>query len=256
MIPSIERLARDLPAAVQARQIVAFVQPQISIDSGRVVAVELLSRWRHPEFGLLQPAVFIPIAEMTQAIHQLGRVMVSACCRIGALWQRRGRTLAVAVNVSPSQLATEQFYTGLREELDDSGFDPRNLTVEVTEATEIADPVTVGGRLDDLRELGIAVSIDDFGIGHSSVGRVVDLHATELKLDRFVVESEVAGRFVEAAIAFAHRRGMRTVGEGVETVEQLERLATFGCDRAQGYLIAEPASEADFERWMHDRDDS
>ncbi|WP_431278708.1 EAL domain-containing protein [Leifsonia poae] len=252
MTPAAERLAADLLHAIRRHEIVPVVQPQIAVATGRVVGVEFLSRWRHPEFGQIPPAVFIPLAEMTDAIHQLGRVMVRACCQFGAVWQKRGTSLDVAVNVAPSQLATPEFYEGLRAEIDESGLDPHRLTLEVTEATAIDDPVTVAQRLDALRELGIVISIDDFGIGHSSADRAVDLHATELKLDRSLVEAEEAEREVEAAIVFAHELGMRTVGEGVETPEQLARLRDLGCDRAQGYLIAAPVSEDDFERWMRD----
>ncbi|MFF1876393.1 EAL domain-containing protein [Leifsonia sp. NPDC058230] len=248
-----EQLAADLLQAVRRHEIVPVVQPQIAVATGAVVGVEFLSRWRHPELGQVPPAVFIPLAEMSDAIHQLGRLMIRACCRFGASWQKRGTDLDVAVNVAPSQLATTSFYDALRDEIEESGVDPRRLTLEVTEATEIDDPATVAARLDALRELGIVISIDDFGTGHSSAGRAVELHATELKLDRRLVEAEGGDRVVEAAIVFAHERGMRTVGEGVETPEQLTRLRALGCDRAQGYFIAEPVSEDDFERWIAQR---
>ncbi|MFF2053493.1 EAL domain-containing protein [Leifsonia sp. NPDC058194] len=249
---TIERLVADLPAAVADEQIVPFFQPQISVPTGRVVAAELLGRWRHPEFGFVPPAVFIPIAERTRAIHQLGRQMLRAGCRAAASWQRKGPPLDVAVNVAPSQLATEDFYTSVREELDSSGIDPTRLTLEVTEETVIADPGRVAGRLDRLREIGVVVSIDDFGAGHSSPRRVIDLRASELKLDRRLVAPDDAEQTIATVIDFAHERGMRTVGEGVETRAQLERLRALGCDRAQGYLIAVPADEQRFGEWLHE----
>jgi EAL domain-containing protein (putative c-di-GMP-specific phosphodiesterase class I) len=253
MTGACERLAADLLQAVGRHEIVPFVQPQIAVATGQVVGVEFLSRWRHPELGQIPPAVFIPLAEMSDAIHQVGRLMVRACCQFGVRWQTGGTALDVAVNVAPSQLATPTFYEELREEIEESGLDPHRLTLEVTEATEIDDPKAVADRLDALRDLGVVISIDDFGTGHSSAGRAVDLHATELKLDRGLVEAEDADRLVEAAIVFAHELGMRTVGEGVETHQQLARLRDLGCDRAQGYLIAEPVSEDDFERWIAQR---
>lgn len=245
------RLEEDFPSAVRSGQVVPFYQPQISIETGRVVAAELLSRWQHPVFGMISPNVFIPIAESTRSIHRLGRQMLRACCRLGARWQSTPTPLDVAVNVTPSQLATDDFYDSVSEELDCSGIDPRRLTLEVTEATEIDDTATVAARLDRLRLLGVTVSIDDFGTGHSSSRRVVDLHATELKLDRGLVGIGAAERPIASAIEFAHGRGMRTVGEGVETRAQLARLSRFGCDRAQGFLIAEPAPEKQFDEWMH-----
>lgn len=249
---TIERLVADLPAAVADEQIVPFFQPQISVPTGRVVAAELLGRWRHPEFGFVPPAVFIPIAESTRAIHQLGRQMLRAGCRAAAAWQRNGCPLDVAVNVAPSQLATDDFYASVREELDDSGIDPTLLTLEVTEETVIADPVRVAERLDRLRGIGVVVSIDDFGAGHSSPRRVIDLRASELKLDRRLVAPDDAESTIATVIDFAHERGMRTVGEGVETRAQLERLRTLGCDRAQGYLIAEPSDEQRFGEWLRE----
>ncbi|MFF1572256.1 EAL domain-containing protein [Leifsonia sp. NPDC058292] len=246
------RLAVDLPVAVRDQAIVPFLQPQISVSTREVIGVEVLSRWTHPELGVIPPAVFIPIAEETGAIHGLGRLMLRACCRVGAFWQQRSQPLDVAVNVAPSQLATETFYAEVREELADSGIDPHRLTVEVTEATVIDDPVVTAGRLDRLRDLGVVVSIDDFGAGHSSLRRVTDLRATELKLDRKLVAEAATEKLAQAAIEFAHRRGMRTVGEGVETKEQLARLQRLGCDRAQGYLIAKPVSETRFSGWMRE----
>jgi EAL domain-containing protein (putative c-di-GMP-specific phosphodiesterase class I) len=250
---NVARLATDLPAAVREGEIVPVLQPQISIATGEVVGVEVLSRWRHPVLGTVPPAVFIPIAESTELIHDLGRLMVGTGCRIAAAWQQRSTPLDVAVNVAPSQLATDSFYDEVRGEISTAGVDPQRLTVEVTEATVIDDPVTVAQRLDRLRSIGVVVSIDDFGAGHSSVQRVTDLRATELKLDRFLVATRERERLAREAIDFAHARGMRTVGEGVETEDQLARLRRLGCDRAQGFLIAKPAPEKDFATWMESR---
>ncbi|WP_313544376.1 EAL domain-containing protein [Leifsonia aquatica] len=249
---SIERLAAELPVAVEDEEIVPFFQPQISVPTGRVVAAELLGRWRHPELGFVPPAVFIPIAESTRAIHQLGRQMLRAGCRAAASWQSKGNPLDVAVNVAPSQLATEEFYVSVREELDSSGIDPARLTLEVTEETVIADPALVAERLDRLRDIGVVVSIDDFGAGHSSQTRVIDLRASELKLDRRLVAPDDSERSIATVIDFAHERGIRTVGEGVETRVQLDRLRALGCDRAQGYLIAKPAGEEQFGEWLRE----
>jgi EAL domain-containing protein (putative c-di-GMP-specific phosphodiesterase class I) len=249
---TIARLVADLPPAVLAHEVVAYFQPQISVATGKVVAAELLCRWQHPEFGFVPPAVFIPIAERTEAIHELGRQMLGAGCRAAASWQAGGLDLDVAVNVAPSQLAREDFYDTVRDELAASGIDPHRLTLEVTEETVIADPIGVAGRLDRLREIGVVVSIDDFGAGHSSPRRVVDLRASELKLDRRLVAPEKGDASIATVIDFARERGMRTVGEGVETRAQLDRLRVAGCDRAQGYLIARPADERRFGNWLRE----
>jgi len=250
---SVDRLAADLPTAVRSGEIVPVLQPQIAVATGVVVGVEVLSRWRHPVLGPIPPTVFIPIAETTKAIHELGRLMVTASCRIAAEWQDRSTPLDVAVNVAPSQLATATFYDEVRDEIAAAGVDPQRLTVEVTEATAIDDAEDVAEKLDRLRDIGIVVSIDDFGAGHSSVRRVTDLRATELKLDRRLVAAKTTERLAREAIDFAHGRGMRTVGEGVETADQLARLHRLGCDRAQGYLIARPAPQTEFATWMSAR---
>lgn len=247
------RLEVDLPGAVARRDIVAYFQPQISLSTGDVVAIEGLGRWRHPELGIVLPSVFIPLAEKAKLIHDLGRHMMRQCLSYGRAWQHDGVTLDVAVNVSPSQLAGRQFFDELHAEMDDSGLDPHTVILEVTESQGIDDTAAVVSRLDGLREQGFTISIDDYGTGFSSAERVAELHATELKIDRSIVVGTDRGA-VAAAIEFAHERDMRVVGEGVETEEQLWMLAELGCDRAQGFAIAAPASRTDFESWMASED--
>ena len=243
------RLEADLSGAVARRDIVAYFQPQISLATGRVVAMEGLGRWRHPELGIILPSVFIPLAEKAKLIHDLGRHMLRQCLSYGRAWQHEGAGLEVAVNVSPSQLAGRQFFDELHEEIDDAGLDPHAVILEVTESQGIDDLAEVASRLDGLREQGFAISIDDYGTGFSSAERVAELHATELKIDRSIIGG-TDREAVADAITFAHERGMRVVGEGVETEEQLWMLAELGCDRAQGFAIAAPASRTDFEHWM------
>ncbi|MFF1634241.1 EAL domain-containing protein [Leifsonia sp. NPDC058248] len=243
------RLEADLPGAVARRDIVAYFQPQISLATGRVVAIEGLGRWRHPELGVILPSVFIPLAEKAKVIHDLGHHMLRQCLSFGRAWQHDGVALEVAVNVSPSQLAGRQFFDELHEEMDDAGLDPHTVILEVTETQSIDDTAAVASRLDGLRAQGFTISIDDYGTGFSSAERVAELHATELKIDRSIVAGDDRGAVADA-IGFAHERGIRVVGEGVETEEQLWMLAELGCDRAQGFAIAAPASRTDFEHWM------
>ena len=248
-----ERLAADLPGAAARSELVVYFQPQIEIGTGRVVAVEALTRWVHPSLGTVMPDVFIPFAEERGLMHEVGGFVLKDSCACIRDWGSEGWNVEVAVNVAPAQLAGNRFY----DELDDAlagGLaggpvpDPSRLILEITESDEIADVDAVAARLDSLRDRGVTISIDDFGTGHSSVQRVVDLRATELKLDRTMIAGR-ADEVVEAAIDFAHERGLRVVGEGVENEDQLRMLAALGCDRAQGYLIARPAPRDEFESW-------
>ncbi|GAA1448297.1 EAL domain-containing protein [Leifsonia poae] len=247
-----ERLAADLPGAAARNELVVYFQPQIEIGTGRVVAVEALSRWEHPALGTVMPDAYIPFAEQNGLMHEVGGSVLMDSCACIRDWAREGWNVEVAVNVAPVQLAGDRFFEDLDGVLGgasgSSVADPSRLILEITESDAIDDVDAVAPRLDALRERGVTISIDDFGIGHSSVQRVVDLRATELKLDRDMVVRQATG-VVAAAIDFAHGRGLRVVGEGVENESQLRMLAELGCDRAQGYLIARPAPRAAFEGW-------
>ncbi|MET0975477.1 MAG: EAL domain-containing protein [Leifsonia sp.] len=250
-----DRVARDLEAAVERGEIVAHYQPQIDTASGRVVAVEALCRWLHPELGQIRPEVFIPIAEETGSIHEIGRYMIEDGCTLAAEWEGAGRPVEVAVNVSALQLAPD-FFDHLRQSIDDR-IEPAHLTVEITESRVIADVPAVARQLSRIRDLGVGISIDDFGTGHSTVDQLIGLPATELKIDRSIVqeESAMADRMLEALIGLVHQRGLRVVAEGVETARQLDRVRHFRCDRAQGYFIAQPMPREELARFISSRSD-
>ncbi|MGO4595931.1 EAL domain-containing protein [Leifsonia sp. 2TAF2] len=242
--------ARELSDAIAARELDVYVQPQIDVATGQVVAVEGLCRWTHPTRGPIPPAEFVALAEATGTIHELGLFALRECCRIGRSWQERGVKLAVAVNVSPLQLETDLFFDELERQLTESQLPPADLIVEVTEAERIDDYAVVAGRLDIIRKWGVTVSIDDFGSGHSSIERAVAVRAQEIKVDRsLLARGDWAA--VADAVTVAHGSGMRVVAEGVETQEQLAEVKNAGCDRAQGYYIARPSPPDVFEDWLH-----
>lgn len=241
--------ARDLTDAIAAGLLDVVYQPQIDLASGRVVAIECLSRWTHGQLGPIPPTEFVALAEATGSIHDLGRFALVQACRFGGAWRRRGIRLEVAVNVSPLQLATDTFFDVLERELFDSGMAAEDLTLEVTEGERIDDHAVLAARLDIIREWGVTVSIDDYGMGHSSLKRAAALHAGELKLDRGIVASEDRMRIGRAA-GVAHAAGMRVVAEGIESARQLRMAADLGCDRAQGYFISRPLPPPELERWM------
>lgn len=244
-----DRLVADLPGAIAHGEIRTYFQPQVDLQNGQVAVVEALSRWRHPILGAVSPDVFVPLAEASGCIHELGLHVMKQCCRHGALWRENGVHVRVAVNVSPLQLARSSFGQELQSELEKSALAPADLILEITESEPIAEPERALAQLDGARAQGVVVSIDDFGKGHSSTERALLLHATELKIDRSVVAA-AEQEPLELAVRFAQDHGMCTVAEGVESREQLHRVTRLGCDRVQGFLIAQPAPPLQFARWM------
>lgn len=252
-----DRLARDLEGAVERGEILAHYQPQVDTVTGRVVAVEALCRWRHPEFGAIAPDVFVPIAEETGSIHSIGRFMIEEGCLLAADWERAGSPVEVAVNVSAKQLAPG-FFGHLGEFHTREGIGPGRLTIEITESQMITDVDAAVRDLAIVRGLGVGISVDDFGSGHSTVDQVITLPVTELKIDQAIVqdESESSQRMMSAIVDLVHRRGLRVVAEGVETEQQLERVRLLHCDRVQGYLIARPLPRLDVEDFIAERNAS
>ncbi|MET0860448.1 MAG: EAL domain-containing protein [Mycetocola sp.] len=231
----------DLAGAVDRAEIVAWFQPQIDIATGQVAAVEALSRWNSPHRGLVSPTDFIPAAERTGLIHEIGAFMLEEGCRQAARWRNDGRAIDVSVNVSAMQLARPEIFNWLHEMLQEHTLPDGALTIEITESQMIADVDGVAARLCVLRELGLGISLDDFGTGRSSLAQLQDLPITELKIDRSLVQEDTnAIALVAVAVALLQERGVRVVAEGVETVEQLDRVRELHCDRAQGFLFGRP----------------
>ncbi|MEO6943152.1 MAG: EAL domain-containing protein [Lacisediminihabitans sp.] len=252
MIPERNQLASDLHGAVMRGEIVAHYQPQVAVNSRRIVSAEALSRWAHPQFGIVGPLTFIPLAEEHNLIGEIGEYMLKLGCEAAAAWQKRAMPIEVAVNVSAIQLRDPAFAELLIREVQAAELDPRLLIIEVTETREIMDVSTVAERLDWLRAVGVTISVDDFGVGHSSVEQILDLRATELKIDQSLVQDEsvAAHTLLAAVVTFARDKGLRIVAEGVETEAQFARVRELRCDRAQGYLLGSPMPRADFDSML------
>lgn len=235
-------LRTDLRDAVYGGHITAVYQPQIEVSSGRTVAAEMLSRWNHPRLGPVSPGTFIPLAEEDDLIVELGDSMLGEGSGCAIDWYQRGTPIEVSVNVSAVQLAAARFFERLVERSDYLHLPHGLLTIEITESQVISDMPFVVRRLERLRQLGFNISMDDFGAGHSSVSRLVELPVTEVKLDLSLTQnlSPASTALITAVVKIAAARGLRVVAEGVETRRQLERVRALGCDRAQGYLIAKP----------------
>jgi len=246
------RVLSELRAGLGRDELRVHYQPIIDIESGLTRGVESLVRWQHPERGLLMPAEFLPAAEESGLLVDLGAWVLGAAARQGAAWQSAaapaGRPPSISVNLSVRQLLHRSLVCDVRALLEESGLPPDQLTLEVTETALIADLGVASRVLDQLRELGVRLALDDFGTGYSSLAYLRHLPVDELKLDRsFLVglEDPQSQAVVSAVIDVAHALDMTVVGEGVEHPSQLDLLGRLGCDLAQGYLCGRPASAAD-----------
>ncbi|HYH24415.1 MAG TPA: EAL domain-containing protein [Blastococcus sp.] len=241
------RLETDLHGAVRRGEIAVHLQPQIDLASGRIVAVEALARWNHPALGPVRPDVFVPVAEASGLIGEIGRYVLLDACRTVAAWRADGVDLEVAVNVSAVQLNDPGFTATVRGVLEEAGLPGDRLTLEVTESQVLSEVATRHGHLEHLRALGVGISVDDFGTGYSSLAQLHRLPVTEMKVDRAFtagLTDDAASPFVAGIVGLGHGLGLRVVAEGVETAGQVHALRSMGCERAQGYLFGRPMTPA------------
>ena len=242
----------DLVGAVERGEIVAYFQPQIDLASHVIVAVEALVRWNHPRLGQLAPREFVALAEQTGLIHAIGKHVLEQCLEAVDEWRAAHTQLEVSVNVSPIQLASPDFSQHLTAELTQRALPRDALTIEITESMPVVDLPGAVVRLHQLRDLGLGIALDDFGVGHATIDQLDQLPVTELKLDRSLVQNdrESMTNYLGEIVDLAHQRDVRVVAEGVETQAHLQRVRALGCDRAQGYLLGRPMPRADVERLL------
>ncbi len=241
-------LEAELRHAIDNEEFFLQYQPEVQIESGKMVAVEALIRWRHPERGEVQPDDFIPLLEDTGLIVPLGEWILRTACEQMHAWHEEGLPeVRIAVNLSARQLVEPDLPVMVKHILDETGLAPSFLELEVTETTAMqnADAVPL---LQELRDMGVGTSLDDFGIGHSSLGRLRQFPVDTLKIDRSFIsgaeESSDGPAIVRGIIALGHAMGLSVVAEGVETEAQLAMLRHLDCDLAQGYIYS-PALDAD-----------
>ncbi len=241
-----------LRQALDEDQLRLVYQPQISLDTGKIVGFEVLARWDHPERGLVMPSEFIPVAEDSGLIVPIGAWVLEAACRTVGSWPNgeSGPKPTLAVNLSPRQLSHPGLVDAVTRGLDEAGVDPANLCLEITETALMVASQSTLQAVKNLRDLGVHIAIDDFGTGYSSLTYLDRFHPDILKLDQFFIDrlgrDQESSAIVEAVIGLAHNLGLVAIAEGVETQEQLHRLQDLECDQAQGYLFArpQPAAEA------------
>jgi diguanylate cyclase (GGDEF)-like protein len=250
-------LAGELRAAVEEGALEVHFQPKVDVADGRVVGAEALVRWPHPERGFLSPDVFLPAAEQAGLMRPLTLIVLDGALAACGRWLAAGRDVGVAVNLSASNLLDASLPHEVAARLAAHGVEARHLTLEVTEGTILANPRRSGEVLAAVRALGVAVSLDDFGTGHSSLSHVKRLPVDELKIDRAFVShlsQDATDRAIVAAIVrLAHSLGLTVVAEGVEDEAALEALRGEGCDSAQGWLFSRPLDEAAFGAWLAGR---
>ena len=247
-----------LRRAIERGEFVLHYQPQVDIASGRVIGAEALLRWEHPEFGLVYPDRFIPVAEDSGLIVPIGAWVIQEACRQTRRWQEAGLPeLVMAVNLSAMQFRRGAIEDTVAQALADSGLMPALLELELTESILLQDVEQVMTSLQRLKQLGVQLAIDDFGTGYSSLSYLKRFDIDKLKIDRSFVRDLVSdpddAAIVRAIIQMAHSLGLKVIAEGVETAELLLQLRSFGCDEAQGYHYARPMPAADFERFLASR---
>jgi len=237
-----DQLSGELQVALERGQITAHYQPLVDVATGRIVAAEALARWTHPTLGPVPACLFIPLAEKSGLIHSLGIFMLEQAVATLTGWASEGSVVGVSVNVSPLQLTRSDFYDRLEMELAGLSLPAGSLTIEITENQPLFDSALSIQRLSRLRRRGLGISIDDYGVGYSSLAQLDRLPATELKIDQSLVQDHSAESLalIAAVVELAHWRGMRVVAEGVETGEQFQRISKLDCDRAQGFLVGKP----------------
>jgi EAL domain-containing protein (putative c-di-GMP-specific phosphodiesterase class I) len=217
------------------------------LTTGKVVGYEALVRWNHPERGIVLPGEFLPVAEETGLIVPLGRWVMREACRQMAEWQRnhpQQPPLTVSVNASSRELADPDLVPNVARILRETGLDPKSLRIEVTESSIVEDHDRTASTLRRLRDLDVSLAIDDFGTGYSSLSRLHEYPFSTVKIDRSFVKDlgtePESLHLVETIVRLAHGLGLSVVAEGIETREQLDKLAALGCGYGQGYYFSRP----------------
>jgi predicted signal transduction protein with EAL and GGDEF domain len=240
-----QRLATEsrLRRALEYREISVSFQPQYELSSNRLVRFEALCRWFNPELGQVPPDRFIPIAEKTGMIIELGDFVLRESCKQALKWQSAG-PVQIAVNVSAVQFARTDFVDSVTTVLRETGLEPSLLELELTESTLLQDRDDAIRKMNTLRQYGVRISIDDFGTGYSSLSYLQNMPVAALKIDRSFTaklgSSQTALSMVKAIIAMARALGLRIVTEGVENQAQVQILRQLGCDDVQGFYYGKP----------------
>ncbi len=248
------RLATELRRAIEQADLDVWYQPVVQLETGAVVSCEALLRWSHDQFGPISPTEFIPVAESAGLIDQLTWWVIETALAQAKVWRQIVPDLNVAVNLSARSLMSMDISVRVGDVLQRAGLEPNALTLELTESSAMADPQTSERVLQGLRELGVNLSIDDYGTGFSSLSRLKYLPFHELKIDRSFVKEMIRDKgdeaIVRSTIELARNLGRTVTAEGVEDQATLQRLESLGCHAVQGFFLARPLPAPQCEAWL------
>lgn len=253
----VEFSVQDLADALANGEIVAWFQPQVEFNNGRVIGAEALARWERPDGSVVRPHQFVPIMEREGLANTLTDCMLEQACRWKQSWDHGRARIKLSVNVSAVALADPSAADRYQSILEGYVIKPEEIILEITESSVMSDAARGLGLLARLRLKGFGLSIDDFGTGYSSLAQLSQIPFTELKIDQgFVLDAHAQPRkraVVEASLDLARKLGLTTVAEGVESIEDWQMLAELGCDIAQGYLVGRPVPGSELQaviaRW-------
>jgi len=247
-------LEMDLRDAIERKDFYLVYQPTIALSDMSTTGVEALIRWRHPVRGVIPPDDFIPLAEETGLITEIGKWVLDQACSQGAAWRAAGYAIGIGVNVSARQLDSDQLITDIEEALASSGLEPGALTIEITETTLMRNVDETARRLIAVKQLGVRVAIDDFGTGYSSLAHLQRFPVDALKIDRSFIaglsKNKEGETLIHTLVQLGKALSIETFAEGIEQEEQLSKLKDEDCDSGQGFLFARPLDAAATEAFM------
>jgi diguanylate cyclase (GGDEF)-like protein len=251
-------LGNHLYKALNRQELLLHYQPQVDLRTGKVVGMEALLRWHHPEIGMISPAQFIPLAEESGLICEIGEWVLRTACAQNRQWQRLGLPpLRISVNLSVRQFQQPNLVKSIAQILQETGLEPHYLELEITESLIMQDIDFAVATLQDLQRLGIYIAMDDFGTGYSSLSALMHLPVNILKIDQSFVQNfnkhNSNRAIISSVIALGHGLHLKLVAEGVETVEQLEFLRQNHCDILQGYLFSKPLAVDEATQFLHSK---
>ena len=250
------KMQNDLNEAIEKKEFILHYQPQIDLTHNSIVGVEALIRWKHPFLGMIPPLNFISIAESSGIIVQIGEWVLQEACKQAAIWNKQGKNIVVAVNISAVQFKRGNLVEVVKNALKISGLNPQYLELELTESILISDTETVLNTVKSIKEMGVLLSIDDFGTGYSSLAYLKRFAVDKLKIDqsfvRDIVQDKDDATIVKTIIAMAKNFNLKVIAEGVENEAVLATLQEFGCDEVQGYYFAKPMIAKEFEEYYEE----
>jgi EAL domain-containing protein (putative c-di-GMP-specific phosphodiesterase class I) len=251
-------LEADLERALEHDEFELFYQPQVNLKDGRLVGAEALIRWRHPERGLVLPESFMPVVNASSISDGVALWVMTTACRQGSLWQQQGHTVRLGVNLSPSQFQSGDLAATVAAILEDSGFSPSLLELEVTESILLEDDERALEIFRKIQNLGVQLAFDDFGTGYASLTYLKTFPLDRLKIDKSFVGKLVANpddmAIVGATIGLGKLLGLSVIAEGIEDRATADLLSSRGCEEGQGYYFGHPMPAAEFERRFLSKD--